>query len=180
PDVRHCSDLDRRPRHADRRSDPDRGARPCRGDHAVRSSQSRFRRHAGGADRGDRHRGRRAPASLRHDIGGMKAIVLAAGYATRLRPLTDTFAKPLLPVGGRPMLDWIVDRLDDVDAVDEIHVVTNSRYAASFEEWRRDDVTIHDDGTTTNENRLGAIGDIRFVVDHAGIDDDLLVIAGDN
>jgi len=111
----------------------------------------------------------------------MKAIVLAAGYATRLRPLTETFAKPLLPVGGRPMLDWILDRLDEVDAVDEIHVVTNSRYAESFEEWRRgDDVTIHDDGTTTNDDRLGAIGDIRFVVEHAGIDDDLLVIAGDN
>jgi glucose-1-phosphate thymidylyltransferase len=111
----------------------------------------------------------------------VKAIVLAAGYATRLRPLTDTIAKPLLPVGGRPMLDWILDRLDDVDDVHEIHVVTNSRYAPSFEAWRHgDNVTIHDDGTTTNENRLGAIGDIRFVVERGRIDDDLLVIAGDN
>jgi glucose-1-phosphate thymidylyltransferase len=111
----------------------------------------------------------------------MKAIVLAAGYATRLRPLTDTIAKPLLPVGGRPMLEWILDRLEDVDDVDEVHVVTNSRYAASFEAWRHgDNVAIHDDGTTTNENRLGAIGDVQFVVERAHIDDDLLVIAGDN
>jgi glucose-1-phosphate thymidylyltransferase len=111
----------------------------------------------------------------------MKAIILAAGYATRLRPLTDTIAKPLLPVGGRPMLDWILDRIDDADDVDEIHVVTNGHYAASFEAWRPSDrVTIHDDGTTTNEDRLGAIGDIRLVIERARIDDDLLVIAGDN
>jgi len=111
----------------------------------------------------------------------MKAIILAAGYATRLRPLTDSIAKPLLPVGGRPMLDWILDRIDDVDDVDEIHVVTNARYAPSFDDWRTSErVTIYDDGTTTNEDRLGAIGDIRFVIERARIDDDLLVIAGDN
>jgi glucose-1-phosphate thymidylyltransferase len=111
----------------------------------------------------------------------MHVIILAAGYATRLRPLTDTIAKPLLPVGGRPMLDWILDRIDDVDDVDEIHVVTNAHYAPSFKAWRTSDrVTIHDDGTTTNEDRLGAIGDIRFVIERARIDDDLLVIAGDN
>ena len=111
----------------------------------------------------------------------MEAIILAAGYATRLRPLTDTIAKPLLPVGGRRMLDWILDRIDDVNDVDEIHVVTNARYAPSFEAWRTSDrVTIHDDGTTTNEDRLGAIGDIRFVIERGRIDDDLLVVAGDN
>jgi glucose-1-phosphate thymidylyltransferase len=112
----------------------------------------------------------------------MKAIILAAGYATRLRPLTDTVAKPLLPVGGRPMVDWICDKVDAVDDVDEIHVVTNARYAASFEEWARTrpNVQVHDDGTTSNDDRLGAIGDTKFVIDEAGIDDDLLVIAGDN
>ena len=111
----------------------------------------------------------------------MKAIILAAGYATRLRPLTDRVAKPLLPVGGRPMVDWILDRLDEVDEVDEVHVVTNARYAPSFEAWRTSDrVTIHDDGTTTNDDRLGAIGDLRFVLERAGYADDLLVIAGDN
>jgi glucose-1-phosphate thymidylyltransferase len=111
----------------------------------------------------------------------MKAIILAAGYATRLRPLTDSIAKPLLPVAGRPMVDWILDRIAEVEEVDAIHVVTNARYAPSFEAWRPSDaVTIHDDGTTTNDDRLGAIGDIRFVVERTGIDDDLLVIAGDN
>ena len=111
----------------------------------------------------------------------MKALILAAGYATRLRPLTDTWAKELLPVGGRPIVDRIVDNLAQVAEVDEVHLVTNSRKAPWFEDWARGrDVTIHDDGTTTNDNRLGAIGDMLFVVDRIGADDDLLVIAGDN
>jgi glucose-1-phosphate thymidylyltransferase len=115
----------------------------------------------------------------------MKAIVLAAGYATRLFPLTETVAKPLLPVGGRPMVDWILDRLREVDEVDEVHVVTNAKFAAAFEAWAANEpgephVVVHDDGTTSEHDRLGAIGDIRFVVDSAGLDDDLLVIAGDN
>jgi glucose-1-phosphate thymidylyltransferase len=111
----------------------------------------------------------------------VKAIILAAGYATRLRPLTDTIAKELLPVGGRPIIDWILDRVAEVDDIDEVHVVTNAHKAPWFSEWAAGrDVTIHDDGTTTNEDRLGAIGDIGFVIDSAGLDDDLLVIAGDN
>ena len=116
----------------------------------------------------------------------MKAIVLAAGYATRLRPLTENLAKPLLPVGGRPMLDYIVDKIAEVDEVDELHVVTNSRYADGFRAWaeQRDGAlatAVHDDGTTSNENRRGAIGDIAFTVEEAGLDGhDLLVIAGDN
>lgn len=111
----------------------------------------------------------------------MKAVVLAAGYATRLRPLTDSWAKELLPVGGRPILDWIVESIQAVDEIDGIHVVTNSHKAAWFTEWAAGrDVTIHDDGTTSNENRLGAIGDLDFVIREAGLDDDLLVIAGDN
>ena len=108
----------------------------------------------------------------------MKAILLCAGYATRLRPLTDDFPKPLLPVGGRPMLDWLLDRVHEV--TDEVHVVTNSRYAGQFERWAPAGVTVHDDGTATNEDRLGAIGDIQFTIERAGIDDDVLVIAGDN
>jgi glucose-1-phosphate thymidylyltransferase len=111
----------------------------------------------------------------------VNAIILAAGYATRLRPLTDTWAKELLPVGGTPIIDRIVDKLGEVDDVDEIHVVTNARKAPAFLEWSRGrDVIVHDDGTTSNEDRLGAIGDMLFVIDHAGLDDDLLVIAGDN
>jgi glucose-1-phosphate thymidylyltransferase len=111
----------------------------------------------------------------------MKALILAAGYATRLRPLTDTWAKELLPVGGRPILDRIVDGIAAVPEIDEVHVVTNARKAPAFHRWAEGrDVTIHDDGTTSNDDRLGAIGDMQFVVEHAAIDDDLLVIAGDN
>ena len=111
----------------------------------------------------------------------MKAVILAAGYATRLRPLTDDVPKPLLPVGGRPILDWILANIRQVDEVDAIHVVTNSRFAGQFEEWgAAHGVVVHDDGTRTNEDRLGAIGDLKFVLDRAGIDDDVLVVAGDN
>jgi glucose-1-phosphate thymidylyltransferase len=112
----------------------------------------------------------------------MKALILAAGYATRLKPLTDHTAKPLLPVGGRPMIDYICDKVAELTEVDGVHVVTNQRFAPSFETWARarGGVTVHDDGTTSNDDRLGAIGDIQFTIDRAGIDDDLLVIAGDN
>jgi glucose-1-phosphate thymidylyltransferase len=106
----------------------------------------------------------------------VKALILAAGYATRLRPLTDTIPKQLLPVAGRPMVDWILDRIAETSA-DEVHLVTNARFAADFERWAADkDVQVHNDGTMSNEDRLGAIGDIHFV----GLDDDLLAIAGDN
>src|SRR3954466_6302184 len=116
----------------------------------------------------------------------MKAVVLAAGYATRLRPLTEHLPKPLLPLAGRPMLDYLCDKLDAVAEIDAVHVVTNARFAPNFAEWAavrdgRVPVRVHDDGTTTNETRLGAIGDIRFVLDEAGIDGEhLLVVAGDN
>jgi glucose-1-phosphate thymidylyltransferase len=106
----------------------------------------------------------------------VKALILAAGYATRLRPLTDTIAKPLLPIGGRPMVEWILDRIAETSA-DEVHLVTNARFAADFERWAEGKgVQVHNDGTTSNDDRLGAIGDIQFV----GLDDDLLAIASDN
>src|SRR5205807_9572397 len=102
----------------------------------------------------------------------MRALILAAGYATRLRPLTDTLPKQLLPVGGRPMVDWILDKLRETSA-DEIHLVTNARFADDFRRWADGkEVQVHDDGTTTNEDRLGAIGDSQVV----GIDDDWLAI----
>lgn len=112
----------------------------------------------------------------------MKALILAAGYATRLLPLTENVPKQLLPVGGRPMVDWILDKLVDVDEIDELHLVTNSRYADRFTTWARDkDVHVHDDGTTSNEDRLGALADVGFVADREGWDgEDLFVIAGDN
>ncbi len=114
----------------------------------------------------------------------MQAVILAAGYATRLRPLTESVAKPLLPVGGRPMVDWILDKIAEVDGVEAVHLVTNSRWAPDFERWAKErggGVRVHDDGTRTNEDRLGAVGDVRFAIEAAGLaGEDLLVIAGDN
>jgi glucose-1-phosphate thymidylyltransferase len=116
----------------------------------------------------------------------VKAIVLAAGYATRLRPLTDSVAKPLLPLAGRPMLDYLYDKIAAVGEIDELHVVTNSRFAPDFHRWAKErerplPVVVQDDGTRSNEDRLGAIGDVRFVIGRAGLaGEDLLVVAGDN
>ncbi len=122
----------------------------------------------------------------------MKALILAAGYATRLSPLTDSIPKMLLPLAQRPMLDYLLDRILEVGEVDEIHLVTNSRFAPLLRDWAETlqqtvakfgsgGVTVHDDGTTSNEDRLGAIGDIAFTIDHAGLaGEDLLVVAGDN
>jgi glucose-1-phosphate thymidylyltransferase len=112
----------------------------------------------------------------------VKALLLAGGYATRLRPLTDRLAKPLLPVGGKPMVDWIVDRIAEAGIADELHLVTNAVYASEFERWAAvRDVTVWNDGTSSNDDRLGAIGDVRFAIEQGGLaDDDLLVIAADN
>jgi glucose-1-phosphate thymidylyltransferase len=112
----------------------------------------------------------------------VKAVILAAGYATRLRPLTDDVPKHLLPVGDRPMLDWVLDRVREVDALDAVHLVTNSRFAPAFARWAAEhDVSVHDDGTTSNQDRLGAVGDLRLVIEEARLEDDeLIVLAGDN
>lgn len=116
----------------------------------------------------------------------MKAVILAAGYATRLRPLTDQVPKQLLRVGGRPILDRLLDKVEAVDALDAVYVVTNQRFASDFDRWALGrsaslPVTVVDDGTLTNDDRLGAIGDIALTVRSEALDrDDLLVIAGDN
>jgi glucose-1-phosphate thymidylyltransferase len=112
----------------------------------------------------------------------MKALLLAGGYAMRLRPLTDTTAKPLLPVAGRPMVDWILDRIADVGEIDDVHVVTNAVYAPAFERWADGrGIAVWDDGTSSNDDRLGALGDIMFAIEQGGLaGDDLLVIAADN
>lgn len=115
----------------------------------------------------------------------MKAIVLAAGYATRLYPLTKNKAKPLLEVGGRPMVEHLLGQLERIEELDHIYLVTNDRFAADFEAWRQTydgtrPITIVNDGTRTNEDRLGAIGDIYFVIRQCQLDDDLLIAAGDN
>jgi glucose-1-phosphate thymidylyltransferase len=87
----------------------------------------------------------------------------------------------LLPLAERPMLDYLVDRLREVDELEEIHLVTNSRFAEAFREWAPEDVTVHDDGTTSNDDRLGAIGDIAFAIERGGLaGEDLLIVAGDN
>ena len=111
----------------------------------------------------------------------MKALILAAGYATRLRPLTDSSPKMLLPLAERPMLDYLLDRIREVGEIDQIHLVTNAQFAPIFRDWAPTDVTVHDDGTTSNEDRLGAIGDIAFTFERAELQGtDLLVVAGDN
>ena len=111
----------------------------------------------------------------------MRAVILAAGYATRLQPLTNDVPKHLLPVGGRPMLDWVLDRVGDLQEVDAVHLVTNSRFAPAFRRWADEhSVTVHDDGTTSNDDRLGAVGDLQLVVAEAQLDDELIVLAGDN
>jgi glucose-1-phosphate thymidylyltransferase len=113
----------------------------------------------------------------------MKAVILAAGYATRLYPLTLDRPKALLPVGGRPILDHLLDRLGEIRGLDEIHVVTNSKFAEAFREWAGGPgrgVRIVDDGTLDEQTRLGAIGDLELAIRREAIDDDLLVLAGDN
>ena len=113
----------------------------------------------------------------------MKCLILAAGYATRLYPLTENFPKPLLSVGEKTILDWLVDDIDASNAVDEYVVISNHKYAHHFEDWaktKEQKVTVVDDGTSSNETRLGAVKDIQFAIEALGIDDDMLVIAGDN
>ena len=111
----------------------------------------------------------------------MKCIILAAGYATRLYPLTENFPKPLLEVGGKPILDWLIE--DVGDAVDEFIVVTNHKFASIFEQWmntRPEKIRIIDDGTSTNDTRLGAVKDIQVAVMCVRENTDYLVMAGDN
>ena len=113
----------------------------------------------------------------------MKCVILAAGYATRLYPLTENFPKPLLQVRGKTILDWLVDDIDSAGVVDEYIVISNHRYASHFaawagEKWQK--ITVLDDGTESNATRLGAVKDIQFAIEKLGLCDDLLVIAGDN
>lgn len=115
----------------------------------------------------------------------MKTIVIAAGYATRLGELTRNFPKPLLKIGESTILGRMLDDIDGIDEIDEHIIVTNHKFAPVFEEWARNQhyskpVTIVDDGTQTNETRLGAVCDLLFAMDKLGIDDDLLVVAADN
>ena len=117
----------------------------------------------------------------------MKCLILAAGYATRLYPLTEHFPKPLLAVGGKPIVDWLIDDLAKLPVIDGFIVVTNHRFIQHFETWRvrkaaacPQEIAVLDDGTTANEHRLGAVRDMSLTIDALGLADDLLVMAGDN
>ena len=113
----------------------------------------------------------------------MKCLILAAGYATRLYPLTENFPKPLLKVGEKTILDWLIDDIDTLGLVDEYVVISNHKYAQHFGDWAKEKnqkITVVDDGTSTNETRLGAVKDIQFAIEKLNIDDEMLVIAGDN
>lgn len=115
----------------------------------------------------------------------MKCIVLAAGYATRLYPLTENFPKPLLPVGNKPILNWLLDDIDTFPEITEHVIISNHKFIRHFTEWKENQkfskpVTILDDGSIDNDHRLGAVRDIQFAVDSLHLEDDLLIVAGDN
>ena len=113
----------------------------------------------------------------------MKCLILAAGYATRLYPLTENFPKPLLEVGGKTILDWLLDDMDTMGVIDEYVVISNHKYYQHFVNWAASKpmkITVVDDGTSSNETRLGAVRDIQFAIDSLQLDDDMLVMAGDN
>lgn len=118
----------------------------------------------------------------------MKVIILAAGYATRLYPLTLTQPKPLLPVAGKPMIDHVLDNLAPIKGIDRIYVVTNAKFADHFQKWADSyraskaklEFTIVNDGSTDDKNKLGAIGDMHLVLTREKVNDDVIVVAGDN
>lgn len=117
----------------------------------------------------------------------MKAIILAAGYATRLYPLTENMPKALLNVCRKPILEHLLDAFTGEKEIDEIHIVSNARFFQQLSDWAKNvqhqypqKIVVWNDGTTSNDNRLGAIGDIMFVLEKANIDDDLFVAASDN
>ena len=119
----------------------------------------------------------------------MNVLILAAGYATRLYPLTLNKAKPLLPVGSKPIIEWIVEKLGDISDLETVYIVTNDKFAPDFQAWAehyRDrqpkfKFKIINDGSKSDDDKLGAIGDINFVITRENLtESDLLVVAGDN
>jgi len=115
----------------------------------------------------------------------MKALILAAGYAVRLYPLTKEFPKPLLKVGKRPIIEYIIDKLETISEIDEIIVVTNSKFISRFRQWAsglesKKRISLIDDLTSTLTDKRGAIGDMAFAINKKRVKDDLLVVGGDN
>jgi glucose-1-phosphate thymidylyltransferase len=118
----------------------------------------------------------------------MKVIILAAGYATRLYPLTLTQPKPLLPVAGKPMIEYVLDNLAPIAGIDRVYVVTNAKFVGHFQRWADGyharaaglDFTIVNDGSADDATKLGAIGDLHVVLTRERVDDDVIAVAGDN
>lgn len=115
----------------------------------------------------------------------MKNIVIAAGYATRLGELTRNFPKPLLKIGQTTILDRMLDDIDQIPDIDEHIIITNHKFVNHFSDWSKqanlkNKITIVDDGTETNETRLGAVCDLLFAMEKLNINDDMLVVAADN
>ncbi|PYL23625.1 MAG: nucleoside-diphosphate-sugar pyrophosphorylase, partial [Verrucomicrobia bacterium] len=113
----------------------------------------------------------------------MNVLILAAGYATRLYPLTLNKAKPLLVVGGKPIIEWLVDNLAGISDLETIYIVTNDKFAADFQAWSQSYQKCHpefkfkivNDGSTSDDDKLGAIGDINFVVTHENLSETSLL-----
>ena len=115
----------------------------------------------------------------------MKCILLCAGYATRMYPLTENFPKPLLDIKGKPLIDYLIDDLENNNLIDEYIIVSNHKFINHFNDWKNNNryknkISLLDDGSTNNDNRLGAVKDIWFAIETANINDDVLVLAGDN
>ena len=116
----------------------------------------------------------------------MICIVLAAGYATRLYPITENFPKPLLKVKDKTILDHLIDDIDSTEEISQYVIISNDRYYNHFVEWKnkktniKSPIIVLNDGSTSNETRLGAVIDIKFAIDNLNINDDIMVIAGDN
>lgn len=115
----------------------------------------------------------------------MKSIILAAGYSTRLYPLTENTPKPLLNVAGKPMIEHIITKLEQIDDIDTIYIITNGKFDQHFKNWLKNfdtqkKIEILNDGTKSNEERLGALGDIHYAINTKNISDDIMIVAGDN
>ena len=115
----------------------------------------------------------------------MKCILLCAGYATRMYPLTENFPKPLLDIKGKALIDYLIEDLESNNLIDEYIIVSNHKFINNFNYWKdnnkyKNKISLLDDGSTNNDNRLGAVKDIWFAIEKANINDDILVLAGDN
>ena len=115
----------------------------------------------------------------------MDAIILAAGYGTRLHLLTENMPKPLLEAAGKPIIEYIINKLEELDIVDKIYIITNDKFEQNFKQWlnnfdAKKPIEIINDGTKSNENRLGALGDVYYAINTKKINNDIIVVAGDN